>query len=184
MLMNKAGGSSVVRTQRRFRCLQEVNGCDNHNTVTQTDRNHSARRARLVAATRTRSHPAAGGVTAPTLISIRLPLPLLLLGHVGTADAEVGAVAEVDTDTDTRGLGIRRPLCACGKGHSNTSFSLVTFFRPNLGGLRVASYRSVRPSQSSVLSEEEMCGRRWASRRTLMTDKGPRRPSRPRVGGW
>ncbi|KAH8997975.1 hypothetical protein EDB92DRAFT_1837246 [Lactarius akahatsu] len=115
---------------------------------------------------RRNKNPAAGGVTAPTPISVRLSLPLLLLGHAGTADAEVGAVAEVGAETDTRGLGIRRPLCACGKGHSDTSFSLVTFFRPNLGGLRVASYWPVRSSRSSVLSEEEMCGR-WASRRTL-----------------
>ncbi|KAH9043334.1 hypothetical protein EDB85DRAFT_1914686 [Lactarius pseudohatsudake] len=164
MLMNKAGGSSVVRTQRRFRCPQE------------THRNHSARRARVVAAavaTRTQSHPAAGGVTASTPISIRLPRPLLLLGHAGTADAEVGAVAEVDADTDTRGLGARRPPCGCGKSRSDASFNPMTFFRPNPGGPRVASYWPVRSSLSSVLWEEEMGGRRTS-----------RRLSRPCVGGW
>ncbi|KAH9000689.1 hypothetical protein EDB86DRAFT_3242438 [Lactarius hatsudake] len=72
----------------------------------------------------TRSHPAAGGVTAPTPISIRLPPPLLLLGHVGTADAEIGAVAEVDAETDTR-VGSTSPAVWGGEGRSDPSFSLV-----------------------------------------------------------
>ncbi|KAH9042051.1 hypothetical protein EDB85DRAFT_1917609, partial [Lactarius pseudohatsudake] len=141
MPMNKAGGSS----------------CGTH---------AEALPVPASAATRTQSHPAAGGVTAPTPISIRLPLSLLLLGHAGTADAEVGAVAKVDADTDTRGLGARRPPGACGKGRSDASFNPVTFFRTNPGGPRVASYRPVRSSRNSALSEE-IGGRRWASRRAL-----------------
>ncbi|KAH9053861.1 hypothetical protein EDB87DRAFT_1825411 [Lactarius vividus] len=96
MLMNKARGSSAQRRPTG---------------------NHSALRARVVAATaatRTQSTPAVGGGTASMPIPIRLPAPPLLLLLLGSAGTDVRAIAEVDADGDTRGAGNASPAVPPG----------------------------------------------------------------------